>query len=71
MKFTSDGRLLLTDNDPDSRGPNRLIEIVPGGDYGYQSLYGGSGIHPFWRGMANCPEPFLMQQVWEKHLQEC
>lgn len=52
LKFTSDGRLLLTDNDPDSRGPNRLIEIVPGGDYGYQSLYGGSGIHPFlsWNG---------------------
>ncbi len=52
LKFTSEGRLLLTDNDPDSRGPNRLIEIVPGGDYGYQSLYGGSGIHPFlaWNG---------------------
>jgi len=52
IRFTSEGRLLLTDNDPDSRGPNRLIEVVPGGDYGYQSLYGGSGIHPFlsWNG---------------------
>ncbi len=52
IKFTVDGRLLLTDNDPDSRGPNRLIEIVPGGDYGYKSLYGGSGLHPFvaWNG---------------------
>ena len=47
IKFTTDGRLMLTDNDPDSRGPNRLIEIVPGGDYGYKSLYGGSGLHPF------------------------
>lgn len=52
LTVTSDGRLLLVDNDPDSRGPNRLIEVVPGGDYGYQSLYGGSGIHPFlaWNG---------------------
>jgi putative membrane-bound dehydrogenase-like protein len=52
IKFTTDGRLLLTDNDPDSRGPNRLIELVPGGDYGYKSLYGGSGLHPFvaWNG---------------------
>ena len=52
IKFIADGRLLLTDNDPDSRGPNRLIEVVPGGDYGYKSLYGGSGIHSFvaWNG---------------------
>lgn len=46
------GRLLAADNDPDSRGPNRLVHVVPGGDYGYQSLYGGSGIHPYlaWNG---------------------
>ena len=52
LRFTHNGRLLLTDNDPDSRGPNRLIEIVPGGQYGYESLYGGSGIHPYlaWNG---------------------
>lgn len=52
LKFSQDGRLMLVDNDPDSRGPNRLIEVVPGGDYGYQSMYGGSGIHPFlsWNG---------------------
>jgi putative membrane-bound dehydrogenase-like protein len=52
LKFSHEGRLLLVDNDPDSRGPNRLLEVVPGGDYGYQSLYGGSGIHPFlaWNG---------------------
>jgi putative membrane-bound dehydrogenase-like protein len=52
LKFTKEGRLMLVDNDPDSRGPNRLVDIVPGGDYGYQSLYGGSGIHPFlaWNG---------------------
>ncbi|MEM7655808.1 MAG: HEAT repeat domain-containing protein [Bacteroidota bacterium] len=50
----------MTDNDPDSRGPNRLIEIVPGGDYGYQSLYGGSGIHPYlaWNGELPGTLPF-------------
>lgn len=52
LAVTSNGRLMLTDNDPDSRGPNRLIDVVNGGDYGYESLYGGSGIHPFlaWNG---------------------
>lgn len=52
IRFTANGHLMLTDNDPDSRGPNRLIDLVYGGDYGYRSLYGGSGIHPFlaWNG---------------------
>lgn len=52
LKFDQRGRLLVVDNDPDSRGPNRLVHVVPGGDYGYKSLYGGSGIHPYlaWNG---------------------
>ncbi len=52
LAFNASGHLLLADNDPDSRGPNRLVNIVQGGDYGYKSLYGGSGIHPFlaWNG---------------------
>ena len=52
LKFDRYGRLLACDNDPDSRGPNRLLHVVPGGDYGYQSRYGGSGIHPYlaWNG---------------------
>jgi putative membrane-bound dehydrogenase-like protein len=52
IRFTLEGRLLLTDNDPDSRGPNRLIELVPGGDYGFKDLYGGNGLHPYvsWNG---------------------
>jgi len=60
IKFSQEGRLLLVDNDPDSRGPNRLIEVVPGGDYGYQSLYGGSGIHPFlaWNGELPSTLPY-------------
>ncbi|WKN42085.1 PVC-type heme-binding CxxCH protein [Tunicatimonas pelagia] len=55
LKFSSEGRLFVSDNDPDSRGPNRLVEIVPGGDYGYQSLYGGSGIHPYQAWNAELP----------------
>lgn len=47
LSFDDYGRLLATDNDPDSRGPNRLLHIIQGGDYGYQSLYGNSGIHPY------------------------
>lgn len=52
LKFDHLGNLLLVDNDPDSRGPNRLVQIVQGGDYGYRALYGGSGLHPYqaWNG---------------------
>jgi putative membrane-bound dehydrogenase-like protein len=52
VKFDTQGRLLAADNDPDSRGPNRLVHVVEGGDYGYRSLYGGSGTHPYlaWNG---------------------
>jgi hypothetical protein len=47
LKFDRRGRLLCVDNDPDSRGPNRLLHIVAGGDYGFKSLYGPSGLHPY------------------------
>ncbi|WP_194776182.1 PVC-type heme-binding CxxCH protein [Pararhodonellum marinum] len=47
LKFDDYGRLLVADNDPDSRGPNRLVHAVQGSDFGYQSLFGGSGIHPY------------------------
>lgn len=52
LKFDEHGRLLAADNDPDSRGPNRLLHVVPGADFGYISLYGMSGIHPYsaWNG---------------------
>ncbi len=52
LKFDRAGRLLCVDNDPDGRGPNRIVHVVRGGDYGYRSLYGGSGNHPFqgWNG---------------------
>lgn len=47
LKFDSQGRLLVVDNDPDARGPNRLVHIVEQGDYGYKSVYGGGGNHPY------------------------
>jgi putative membrane-bound dehydrogenase-like protein len=47
LKFDRFGRLLCVDNDPDSRGPNRLVHLVRGGDYGFKSLYGPSGLHPY------------------------
>ena len=52
LKVDVRGRLLAADNDPDSRGPNRLVHVIEGGDYGYKALYGGSGIHPYlaWNG---------------------
>jgi len=60
LKFNREGRLFVTDNDPDSRGPNRLIEIVLGGDYGYKTIYGPSGLHPFssWNGELPGTLPF-------------
>ena len=44
--LTPEGRMFCVDNDPDSRPQNRLLNIVPGGDYGYQYRYGRSGTHP-------------------------
>ena len=52
LKFDDYNRLMVADNDPDSRGPNRLVHAVKGGDYGYKSIFGGSGIHAYcaWNG---------------------
>ena len=61
LKFDTFGRLLLVDNDPDARGPNRLVHVVPHGDYGYKSLYGGGGNHPFqgWDGSLPGTLPYV------------
>ncbi len=52
LRFDGAGRLLATDNDPDARGPNRVLHVIRGGDYGYQARYGSSGVHPYcaWNG---------------------
>jgi putative membrane-bound dehydrogenase-like protein len=41
------GRLFAVDNDPDAMPPCRLVQVVEGGDYGFQFRYGRSGRHPF------------------------
>ena len=52
LAFFSGQYLLAVDNDPDSRPPNRLIDVVPGGDYGYKFRFGRTGLHPYqaWNG---------------------
>jgi putative membrane-bound dehydrogenase-like protein len=45
--FDGFGRLFAVDNDPDERGPCRLVHVIPGGDYGYRFRYGRKGLHPF------------------------
>jgi hypothetical protein len=61
MKFDRFGRLLCVDNDPDSRGPNRLVHVISGGDYGFKSHYGPSGLHPYdaWDGELPGTLPFV------------
>ena len=61
LKFDHKGNLLLVDNDPDARGPNRLLRVVQGGDYGHTHMFGGSGRHPFqgWDGTFPGHLPFL------------
>lgn len=50
--FDAFGRLYVVDNDPDARGPCRLVHVVHGGDYGFRFRYGRKGTHPFqcWNG---------------------
>ena len=50
--FDSANRLWAAGNDPDSMPPNRLMHVVPGGDYGFQFRFGRAGIHPLqsWNG---------------------
>lgn len=45
-------RLVAVDNDPDARGPNRLVHVINGGYYGYRSVMGEAGTHPLqsWNG---------------------
>jgi putative membrane-bound dehydrogenase-like protein len=52
LAFDPFGRLFAVDNDPDARGPCRLLHIIQGGDYGYRFRNGRRGLHPFtaWNG---------------------
>ncbi len=48
----ADGEIFAAENDPGSRPPCRLLQIIEGADYGYQWVYGSAPIHPFvaWNG---------------------
>lgn len=61
LTFDRHGRLLAIDNDPDHRGPNRLLHIVMGGDYGYKRTYGRYGLHPYqaWEGELPSTLPMI------------
>ena len=61
LRFSAAGRLFATDNDPDARGPNRVLHVIFGGDYGYKSRFGNSGLHPYcaWNGELPGTLPML------------
>jgi putative membrane-bound dehydrogenase-like protein len=46
LSFDSKQRLWCVDNDPDSRPPCRLLQIVPTADYGFQFRFGRAGTNP-------------------------
>ena len=46
LGFDPAGNLWAVDNDPDGRPPSRLLQIVPGADYGFEFRYGRTGMHP-------------------------
>lgn len=47
-----DGEIFAAENDPGSRPPCRLLNVVEGADYGFQWVYGRDPVHPFvaWNG---------------------
>ncbi len=47
-----DGEMFVADNDPGSRPPCRLLNIIEGADYGFNLKYGDAAVHPFvsWNG---------------------
>jgi putative membrane-bound dehydrogenase-like protein len=58
---TPAGRIFTADNDPDACSPCRLVEMVPGGDYGFRFCYGRSGLHPLqaWNGELPGTLPYI------------
>lgn len=43
----ADGEIFAAENDPGSRPPCRLLNVVEGADYGFQWVYGSAPVHPF------------------------
>ncbi|GAB5562444.1 MAG: c-type cytochrome [Synoicihabitans sp.] len=55
ITFDRFGRLLAADNDPDSVGPNRVVHVIEGSDFGFRARYGPTGLHPFSGWNADLP----------------
>ncbi|MEQ2009151.1 MAG: PVC-type heme-binding CxxCH protein [Limisphaerales bacterium] len=56
-----DGEIFAVENDPGSRPPCRLLNIVEGADYGFQWVYGSAPVHPFvaWNGELRGTLPMI------------
>lgn len=52
LHVRADGEIFAAENDPGSRPPCRLLQVVEGADYGFQWVYGSAPVHPFvaWNG---------------------
>ncbi len=62
------GRLLLVDNDADAMPPCRIVDVIQGGDYGFEFRFGRAGTHPLqaWNGELLARYPCSLEPV--KHL---
>ena len=52
LMVRADGEIFAAENDPGSRPPCRLLNVIEGADYGFQWVYGSAPVHPFvaWNG---------------------
>ena len=55
------GEIFAVDNDPGSRPPCRLLQVIDGADYGFQWVYGSASVHPFvaWNGELRGTLPMI------------
>ncbi len=55
------GEIFAVDNDPGSRPPCRLLQVIAGADYGFQWVYGSAPVHPFvaWNGELRGTLPMI------------
>jgi putative membrane-bound dehydrogenase-like protein len=61
LMVRDDGEIFAVENDPGSRPPCRLLNIVEGADYGFQWVYGSAPVHPFvaWNGELRGTMPMI------------
>jgi hypothetical protein len=61
LTVRADGEMFAVENDPGSRPPCKLLNIVEGADHGYQRLYGNAAVHPFvaWNGELRGTLPMI------------